>query len=448
MSSASNLQHFPLLKLPIELRNQIYELSLPHQTTSRRSSDWADITNISNKSMSLLLVSKQVSDEAQHVLYGPNTFTMVFQRQCAMFLGARKDALHFQPLQASPSLPLIKNWQLSLGFHILYSKGGSYEKDEIADGILTASADLATIANLQSLKVSIPCLCLQPDLCFVCKGRIGPGVECICPSLEDVNKNITKRLEPLKQLRFKSQVQFITAPAGHDETTITDLACSNTNEQCQQPNCLALAASFESLRATLRGKEAPARLPPMQCTWLALKRHATQHGSPTLSGNVQHALHRACVALDLGLEDFFDSLAQEAAQIIENDNQEQARAFNHSGYQFRALKYQAAAKVHGKGFFCYPLPPARELILLMLRVLGPNVGTMPREEYLEWKRMHPEESLQTQAIYSGKRSDHTITAFGRSFRAPRIEWKFTANLKRFYGYSKISLVPTTYGVPA
>ncbi|KAL8924522.1 MAG: hypothetical protein Q9208_003997 [Pyrenodesmia sp. 3 TL-2023] len=321
-------------------------------------------------------------------------------RPWSLFLGVGKDALHFQPLQAAPSLPLMKNWQLDIQFHAPYSKDALDDHNEIDDGILTASADLATIPDLQSLKVSVPCLCLQPNLvCRGCFGGAQPGEECCCPSPEDINKRITKSLEPLKQLRFDGEVQFITAPARDVMKTIADLACSAANVQCQEPHCLALAASFGHLRATLKGKEPPLCLPPMQHRWLDLKRHATRRGAPKLSGNVQHALHRAWVALDLGLEDFFDSLAQEALQIIENDNEEQVREFNDIGYQFWPYKRQAAAEVHGKGIFYRGAPPpARELILPMLRALGPNFGTLQREEYLEWKRHRAEGvSLLTRA---------------------------------------------------
>lgn len=80
------------------------------------------------------------------------------------------------------------------------------------------------------------------------------------------------------------------------------------------------------------GTPAPPPAYVVRVATLDLKRYATQYGIPKLSGNVKHALHRARVALDLGLEDFFDSLAQEAVQIIENDNEEQVREFNYFGY--------------------------------------------------------------------------------------------------------------------
>lgn len=191
------------MRLPPELRDYVYKLALPHQESP--TSGWATVAGTPNESMNLLLVNKQISAEAPKILYGHNPFTMVISTYRSSLLGSFDEVSWLlKPIQAPPSLLDDKNWQLALWpeARLLrgtgYGYGDFYEKD----AILSACSEIAKVDNLQSLKLSIPCLCwffaLEPDHDF--------GVY----DIENVHDSLVDLLIPLNQLRFAEHVQIMT----------------------------------------------------------------------------------------------------------------------------------------------------------------------------------------------------------------------------------------------
>ena len=297
------------MRLPPELRDYVYKLALPHQELP--NSGWAIMTGVPNESMNLLLVNKQISAEARKILYGLNTFTMVISTYHLSLLGSFDEVKsNLKPIHAPPSLPYIKNWQIALwpevrvfgsyGSGYGYGYGGFYEKD----AILSVCSEIAKVDSLQSLKLSIPCLChfLAPE----------PFDDFEVKDIEDVHNTLVDLLLPLNQLRFGGHVQIMTTPEPpsfpekRDKKGYIRLA-NIPHQQCSEPVCQSFAASFEPLRALLMGKSTPNSLTPHQTKWLDLKSQVAESGIDLWTGMSQ-ALFDTWDALESGSDEFFRAM--------------------------------------------------------------------------------------------------------------------------------------------
>ncbi|KAL8848272.1 MAG: hypothetical protein Q9221_006710 [Calogaya cf. arnoldii] len=234
---------FPFIKLVLELRREVYKLVLPQQES--RPKQWAKIENKSNHSTSLLLASKQVSEEAQDVLYGLNAFTLAISDTNALWLDTFTEFdLQLGPIKVPLALPHIKNWQISLWPQIR--------------------------------------ICRFPD-----RGRNRP-------SIEDVHNEYIDFFSPFNYLRFKCKVEIITitkparqywddphftyaAPSRFphiDNKNGYKILASYDHQQCQSPRCLSFAASFGPFLGTFMGTTTPLAFTKSYTDWFDLKKRA------------------------------------------------------------------------------------------------------------------------------------------------------------------------------
>ncbi|KAI4096069.1 MAG: hypothetical protein LQ339_007085 [Xanthoria mediterranea] len=287
---------FPFMKLLPELRREIYSLVLPQQDSQSRSSGWLTMDETPNDFMNLLLVNKQVSEEARSVLYGVNTFTMVISEEQTLLLGSftKND---FLPLPTKPSLPFIKNWQIALwpGHYFLWD-GSDLLGARHRDAVLSACSEIAKSPELQRLKLSIPCLCNRSTF-RMCQCSEPDGDECYCLNEEDIgdlHDVILNGLIPFNQLRFKGKVELVATPEPAEQlwsdkhygnpTRLPDvenakgytLLSKYSHHQCPEPRCVSFAASFGPVMATLMGDTTPDRLTDSQLAWLALKKRVAE----------------------------------------------------------------------------------------------------------------------------------------------------------------------------
>ncbi|KAL8649330.1 MAG: hypothetical protein Q9210_004464 [Variospora velana] len=303
-------QSFPFIRLPLELRHQIYGLALPHQEVS--TGGWTTIVGTSNESMNLLLINQQILHEARSVLYGQNGFTMLISPFRILFLDFDTE-VDLTAMLTTPSLPYIKNWQLALWPQVCNLDGIHYN-----NAVLSASAELAKIQGLRSLNLSVPCVC----------GHLGiphiQGIQGGCWALygnlakvEYVHEMVVDILTPLNMLWFRGSVQIITTtkaarccthcPARFRESEARKDAiglAGSIHRQCQHPPCLALAASFEPLRASLMSKSTPLSLTPKKAKWLESKQRATEIQSEK-NDDMSQALRDVWDAIGSGSDDYF-----------------------------------------------------------------------------------------------------------------------------------------------
>ncbi|KAL8789304.1 MAG: hypothetical protein Q9213_001227 [Squamulea squamosa] len=330
-ASGEQQQTFPFMNLPLELRRQVYGLALPQQDIAKPSSHWANIVGTPNEFMNLLLVNKQISDEARNVLYGLNRFTMLITSSNTLFLGSFSK-VNFVPFPTTPSLPFIKHWQMSL-----WPEFEDHDS-RFRDGLLSACCEMARIPDLQTLTLVIPCLCHDYEYVRFCGCFQKYGL-CHCLDIDDVHDNYVCTLAPLNQLRFKRNVQIVATAEvlqHHDDTSdavlwpgwddkddhITLSRCSHL--QCQKPVCVSFAASFSSIRANLMGNTTPLRSTEDQNEWLELKQRVAElkKSAPELKGNSKSAqeLHRALQdtwdALDSGSNEYFRKMSREVSQKL------------------------------------------------------------------------------------------------------------------------------------
>ncbi|KAL8693488.1 MAG: hypothetical protein Q9224_003741, partial [Gallowayella concinna] len=260
---------FPFMDLPLELRRHFYELVLPQQDVTMRSNQWAviDFEGSPNPFMNLLLVNKKVSDEARSVLYGANRFTIVLCLADNYFLHY-PTWLDFGPFPESPSLSYIKNWQIAL-----WPRPYGGEDSQFCDAVMSACAAIKKTPDLQSLKLTIPCLCEsfeRLDRPCRCSTRYS---QCWCLDIEGIHDMLIHGLAPLNLLRFKGQVQLVAVSGEYMEG---DERSKEPHEQCQKPHCLSFAASFDPFMATLTGNTTPISLTENQVKWLELKSRVLQ----------------------------------------------------------------------------------------------------------------------------------------------------------------------------
>ncbi|KAL8848273.1 MAG: hypothetical protein Q9221_006711 [Calogaya cf. arnoldii] len=280
---------FHFLKLPLELRCEVYKLVLPEQQDSQSSSSaWATMTGTPNEFMNLLVADKQISNEAREVLYGLNTFSLIISGESLLFLGSRSEHQFF-PIPNKPSISFIRNWQIALWPYsdgMIESPGPEYD-----DAVLSICSEIVKSPELQTLKLRIPCLCQHlQERSYICRcSQEGGPCHCKIEEIDEVHDTMIRMLAPFNQLRFKERVQIVTAPEP-DQGMMDDDNYDFENDyldqyhwdnwstkatypypQCQQPLCLAFAASFDPVRATLMGNTTPLRLTADQLTWQNLK---------------------------------------------------------------------------------------------------------------------------------------------------------------------------------
>ncbi|KAL8786932.1 MAG: hypothetical protein Q9213_002474 [Squamulea squamosa] len=333
-------QRFPFMRLPLELRCHIYGMALPYQDVPTHSKEWSKILGYPNDSMNLLLVSKQVSDEARNVLYGLNRSTMIISAFCTFFQGSLVDTW-FQPISPTPSMPYIKNWQLAL-----WPMSDSFDDRHFRDAVLTACSEIAKIPKLQTLKLAMPCLCERlenlPPRCHHghCYRSEHGQCSCLHDLIGDVHDSFVCSFAPLNQLRFNSDVQIVSTPKPPRSESYSfgsGLSCHDyprrfpqayhrqgyiklsqySHEQCQQPLCLRFAASFEYIRATLLGDTTPLGLTKQQIEWLDLKRQVAKV-YPEENLKLYHALSDAWDALDSDSEEYWNVMSYRINQILED----------------------------------------------------------------------------------------------------------------------------------
>ncbi|KAL8896250.1 MAG: hypothetical protein Q9192_003186 [Flavoplaca navasiana] len=319
---------FPFMDLPLEIRREIYSLVLPEQTPGSRSNGWATMDGLPNEFMNLMLVNKQVSDEAQSVLYGLNTFTMVISDTNSLILGYL-DKVSFQPLQSPPSLPYIKNWQIALWPEIQDLMCPELEQFAFSDAVLSACFNLAKIPGLQTLMIAIPCLCewfAEELVCDCTNGR------CKRPSIEDIHDEFIAILTPLNHLRFKGKVEIVTTPkpppqewdiihwwrddhlprAGN-KAGYTELA-NHAHPQCQHPACLSFAESFIPIATTLMGKTTPLAFTGRHTSWFELKERAalaeSQYSRPIDLAPANHEDRLSSINRGQGTTRWYDNVAK------------------------------------------------------------------------------------------------------------------------------------------
>ncbi|KAI4125376.1 MAG: hypothetical protein LQ338_004299 [Usnochroma carphineum] len=296
---------FPFLRLPAEIRRYFYALVLPNQDVGIKSGEWAgDLDGAPNPFMNLLLVNKQISDEARTVLYGSNCFTIALSEDAARFTGYHKDAQWFRPFKQS--FPYIRNWQLRLRFDPRYRLGSPLILNQyyIRQRVNAAVERLAGTPDLQTLKISVPCLCKKGEQ----------------TSNDTVRDSILFALEPLLPLRFLGKVRFIAAAptkAPCDEVSMPMAALMPAaNMQCQQPACVAFAASFGHITTLLQSSGPRTALTSKQESWLQLK--ATAYSAARGStASVRYVLDNAWRAMENKSEAKFIKYCERSRKMYE-----------------------------------------------------------------------------------------------------------------------------------
>lgn len=268
------------MKLPAELRFEIYSLALSSHTTPRDHSVWA--THGPKGSMNLLLSCRRVYIEAREVAYQNGSITMAiaipnwsyWNRQSwgELFeaIGLRGRYRDFRPL---PSIHHIKHWQLDLRFrsplgtlrmHEIYAEILTVvELNQlfIGERILEAVAELAKLSDLQSLKVKFPCLCRLWRY---------PYFQYTGVASKDISRLMHKVLEPLNALKFQQSVTFVAAKPKDGAPDQTETA------QCQEPGCIKFVACFTDLKGFLESSQPRRSFSPQQVRWLDIKHRAAE----------------------------------------------------------------------------------------------------------------------------------------------------------------------------
>ncbi|KAL8709358.1 MAG: hypothetical protein Q9220_005951 [cf. Caloplaca sp. 1 TL-2023] len=206
----------------------------------------------------LFQLNRTISDEARELFCSRTSFTINIRPKSIQFLNLRKESA-LPDFPTSPLMSYIKNWQLTIGFKndqpdrwtgCVHSNDDScyccVERYYLEQRVLVTVNELATIENLQSLKVFFPCLCNQ--------------VPWNRTNTLHIFKMIIYALEPLNQLRFRSHVNFI---AGYFDSMVL--------RQCRARRCLALTTAFNDMASELKNTSSPPRTLPLHRQWLSIK---------------------------------------------------------------------------------------------------------------------------------------------------------------------------------
>ncbi|KAL8961153.1 MAG: hypothetical protein Q9193_002255, partial [Seirophora villosa] len=292
----------PILRLPLEIRQHIYRMLVPSQDSPVRSNQWSNLVESPNDYLQLTRVNRQISDEAREVFYSCTASTTAVSILTTNFLGYRQNSVsHTFLLDSIPRMRPVrymKHWQLSI---LLENYGSPDCETSIELGIEPAIRAMCTeivkVHGLQTLKVSLPCLCY---------GRKSIPKDILQDSAcEDVRRS----LESLRQLRFKCKVVFITAQrwrpwedavkayntanpepsllnrdawlkwksgqpkfwVASDSEQVDHAVRSDANGQCPEAACVAFAKSFNDMKATIEGAAPSDPLTSHRKTWLELR---------------------------------------------------------------------------------------------------------------------------------------------------------------------------------
>ena len=229
---------FPFLKLPSKLRHQIYVLALPRQKrTDPNSIDWA-VFEKARKSTALLCVSRAIHREAAPVLYLSACYTLsITLNPSPFFLSVIFDE------NGSTAAKLSKNWQLSIdelpnvpaeGAPRKLERSKLLAKDKrerkawhhIQKQLDFCARGLASIYDLKTLKVRVPCHCQNSDALALT--RLGAFY------------SWGKKLALLKHVRVYDSCMFLAARKGE-------------YEQCPEVECQYLAWKFGDLKNVIEG---------------------------------------------------------------------------------------------------------------------------------------------------------------------------------------------------
>ncbi|KAL8937086.1 MAG: hypothetical protein Q9216_004601 [Gyalolechia sp. 2 TL-2023] len=311
MSLKSNEQSqptgFPFLRLPVDIRQHFYTLILPGQNFPMNAGRWAEVSDIPSDFIGILRANKQISDEALQVLYGGTCSTVIITGQEMRSFKFNEDLRFFLPFKPTGTTEYMRNWQLAMRFDAEYDSDPmpcnmlaphhdsqlTTEQYYIREGVLSTTAVLARVSDLQTLKVSFPCLCKKTH----------------DTSVDRVREAITFAVEPLKRLRFHANVTFIAAapilePSEYlEQVKLAPTSAANT--QCQQPACVAFRDSLNEVKTKLQDDTPRATLTARQSKWLDLKQFAASM-APRSTPDLRFALAGVCFAMDTKGDDEFD----------------------------------------------------------------------------------------------------------------------------------------------
>ena len=290
MSSTMSSQAVPcaetgeslLLKLPIEIRLQIYRMVLPFPNVYWRGSVWANVIGDPKDYMGLLRVNKQVSDEAREILYSLPALGIIASYRPS------KQVDHSEYGRSSQvSIKLTKHLTLCIGWYAqpLIRGYTSYIKTLI----LAGSAKHSKIPDRQRLQINVGCLHYTPstnsrellnavrtpfqelriayDFMFTSAGPWNPSVDLPDPYKEGLDANglpsrplgnlyqlSSKRKEMVPRCR-RHKVPIHKVLDGFDNTE--DELKSLTDTRCQEPACLTFAESFVTIKDILEANISP-----------------------------------------------------------------------------------------------------------------------------------------------------------------------------------------------
>ncbi|KAI4195280.1 MAG: hypothetical protein LQ346_003483 [Caloplaca aetnensis] len=220
----------PILRLPVEIRQEIYRLFLPSQRLAIRSSSWVNIYRPSNAFVGLLGVNRQIRDEALAIVHGAVGFSAALPDYPAKRRSFQGLSDWLRPLPSTGSIGYTKHWELCLKPELPKSPYQLLHV-QVKQNIRAISVELLKVPNLQSLKVKVPCFC--PYYSGIAHGYI----------FEDgVYQNAVHGLQTLQHIRVTGQVTVMT---------VQDL-CHDT--QCQRIACLHLAAAFPDMKTTVQSR--------------------------------------------------------------------------------------------------------------------------------------------------------------------------------------------------
>ncbi|KAI4166581.1 MAG: hypothetical protein LQ343_007935 [Gyalolechia ehrenbergii] len=314
----SQLTKFPFLQLPVDIRQYFYALVLPGQSFPMNTGRWAEVCDIPSDFIAILRANKQISDEALQALYGGISSTVIITGEEMRSLKFYQDAKSFRPFVPMGNLQYMRNWQLALRFDAEYdsdlmpcSRLAPHHDSQLAteqyyirEGVLSTTVVLAGVSDLQTLKLSFPCLCKKTH----------------DTSVDRVTEAITFAMEPLQRLRFHGNVTFIAAtPIAEPSKYFEKVKLAPTpaaNTQCQQPACLAFASSFDEIKSKLQDNTPRTTLTARQTQWLDVKHYAADTAPST--HRVRFALAGVWCAMENKTDEEFAQTISMARWVIDD----------------------------------------------------------------------------------------------------------------------------------
>ncbi|KAL8999956.1 MAG: hypothetical protein Q9169_001362 [Polycauliona sp. 2 TL-2023] len=265
---------FPFMQLPLEIRRHVYHLLLPRWDTSYDPTNFAlNPPKLPNKCLNVLVANRQISSEARQVLSGLNTFTIEIGYDQVHFLSQWEDFWRVPASLFMSWFPYIKMWELDIMFQDPWLRKRSscdgqrfprsiFECHDNTQGyfaeeetIFTVVDQLVEIKDLQSLRITFPCLCRRSELQE--------------PSNEIYSHRLLSLLGHLKRLHVQKSLKFIAAQPDFERGS--HMFIRTQNQQCQQTNCLQLVASFDDLKSFLTGTSPRRHILLQERKWLTIR---------------------------------------------------------------------------------------------------------------------------------------------------------------------------------